>query len=130
MAKTVDQLFSRVKYVPHDDLPYKGGEVFVNGTKIESVRSLKYDHGAGTIPMVTLELNATYEIDELVKLNVTVPNETTEDALRCISLVRQLDRDFEKKLVDRIYSALIDTRTEENSAERASEILDYILEDY
>lgn len=130
MAKTIDQLFSRVKYVPHDDLPYKGGEVFVNGTKIEDVRSIKYDHEPGTLPMVTLELNATCEIDELVKLNVIVPNETTEDALRCISLVRQLDGDFEKKLVDRVYSALLDTRTEEDSAERASEILDYILEDY
>ena len=117
-------------YIPNDDVRWHTGRVFIDDHEIFSVKSLRYEHEADSIPTVTLDLNADYPINEMVKLDVTVPAENVDDAMKCIALTRQLDTDFEQKLLDRIYSALIDSRDEKCLYEKASSILDYLLEDY
>ena len=122
--------FSRVMYIPNDDAQWHTGRVFIDDHEISSVRALRYEHEAMSMPTVTLELNADYPINEMVKLDVTVPVENSDEAMKCIAFIRQLDKTFEQKLIDRIYSALIDSRNDKCLYEQASAILDYLLEDY
>ena len=77
-------------------------QVFVNDQLISCVKAIDSRTAVDEVPQVTLTLNGSYDIDQIVALDVELDLGTADEILKGLRLMTELDEEFRADLLARI----------------------------
>lgn len=95
--------------IKQDRLTPTGTEIYIDGIKVDGVRSVKYKISADEVPQITLEIiPKACNIDTLNSVDLTVDVDSLQTAIECIQFEARLNDTFRKSLEEDIHSILLD----------------------
>lgn len=95
--------------IKQDRLTPTGTEIYIDGIKVDGVRSAKYKISAGEVPQITLEIiPKACNIDTLNFVDLTVDVDSLHTAIECIRLELKLNEDFRERLEETVHAVLLE----------------------